>query len=70
MTHDGGLAWQLVGFNDGAGGLQIDALDFLSINDGVVLVTDLTAPTNQIRLERTTDAGSTWLTVASWTLGN
>jgi hypothetical protein len=70
VTHDGGRSWRLLGFASGAGGLQIDAMDFLSVNDGVVLVTDLTASTNQISLERTTDAGSSWATLGSWTLGN
>jgi photosystem II stability/assembly factor-like uncharacterized protein len=70
VTHDGGLAWHLVGFDNGAGGLQIDAMDFVSANAGVVLVIELTAPANQISLERTTDAGLSWLTLTSWTLGN
>ena len=70
VTHDGGLSWRLLGFDDGADGLQIDAMDFRSADDGVVLVTDLTGQTTQIRLEQTTDAGSTWVTVASWTQGN
>ncbi len=70
VTHDGGLAWSLVGFDDGAGGLQIDAMDFLSSNDGAVLATDLTASANQISLERTTDAGASWVILTSWTVGN
>jgi hypothetical protein len=70
VTHDGGLGWHLAGFDQGAGGLQVDAMDFLSDDDGVVLVSDLSAPANQISLERTTDAGSIWATMSSWSVGN
>ena len=70
VTHDGGLSWRLVGFDDGAGGLQIHDMNLLSATTGIVLVTDLTASENLISLERTTDAGATWVTLTSWTVGN
>jgi hypothetical protein len=70
VTHDGGLSWRLVGFADGAGGLQIDAMNLLSATTGIVLVTNLTVSPAEITLQETTDAGSSWVTVATWPLAN
>lgn len=70
MTHDGGLSWRLLGFTDGGGGIQIDDMELLSATAGIVLVTDLTASPAQITLQETTDAGSSWVTNATWPLAN
>jgi len=70
VTHDGGLSWRLLGFNDGGGGIQIDDMELLSATAGIVLVTDLTASPAQVTLQETTDAGSSWVTNATWPLAN
>jgi hypothetical protein len=45
-------------------------MDFISANTRILLVTDTAASANQISLQKTTDAGSTWVTLATWTVGN
>lgn len=67
-THDGGVSWQLLGFDDGAGGIQVNAMELLSKTSGVILVTDITTTPGRLTLQSTTDSGKTWMTIASWSL--
>jgi hypothetical protein len=42
----------------------------LSASTGLVLVTDITTTPGRVTLQETTDAGSSWRILASWSLGN
>ncbi len=70
LTRDGGRSWRLLAFENGAGGLQIDSMNLLSASTGLVLVTDITTTPGRVTLQETTDAGSSWRILASWSLGN
>jgi photosystem II stability/assembly factor-like uncharacterized protein len=67
-TQDGGATWRLLGFEDGAGGLQMSDMDLLSNTTGVILVADLTMTPNRLTLQSTSDGGKTWTTVDIWPL--
>jgi hypothetical protein len=67
-THDGGVSWQLLGFQNGAGGLQMNAMQLLTKTTALVLVTDGTTAPGHVTLQNTRDGGLTWTTIATWPL--
>lgn len=67
-TQDGGATWRLLGFENGAGGLQMSDMDLLSNTTGVILVADITTTPYRLTLQSTSDGGKTWTTVDTWPL--
>ncbi len=68
VTHNGGVSWKFVGFDDGAGGIQVNAMELLSDRTGLVLVSDIPTTPGRVSLENTTDGGQTWTTMSTWSL--
>ena len=68
LTHDGGRTWKMLGFDDGAEGIQVNAMQLLSDKTGLILVADITTTPGRVSLENTTDGGRTWTTMTAWSL--